>query len=264
MRVTAAHAAMPVAGQATALRQPGAQQPAAIGAHGHCSTCSLQELCLPFGSSGKTALCTSELIHSRKRMKRGEYLYREGDPFHSLYAVRGGFFKSSLCLADGREQVTAFHMMGELMGMDGIGAGLHGSSAIALQDSEVCGMSYERLICLSDDMQALVPRFHRMMSREIVRDHGVLLLLGSMRAEQRLAVFLLNLSQRFTARGYSPREFSLCMSREEIGSYLGMTLETVSRVFSKFRSDGLLCVEQRQIRILDLTRLSNVNDSRLQ
>ena len=222
-----------------------------------CSTCNLRELCLPRGLSGQDIVCMDQLIHTRKRMKRGQSLYRDGDPFHSLYVVSTGFFKSNLQLEDGCEQVTGFHMMGELMGMDGIGSGKYNSSAIALEDSEVCALPYAHLVNLSRDMHSLLPRFHQMMSREIVREHGMMLLLGSMRAEQRLVVFLLNLSQRFSTCGYSPSELNLRMSREEISSYLGMKRETVSRLFSKFQGDGLIDVQQRQIRILDVAGLKN-------
>lgn len=229
-----------------------------------CATCSLRELCLPCGLAGQDIVCLDELIYARKQLKRGQSIYRDGDPFHSLYAVRSGFFKSNLQLQDGREQVTGFHMTGEVMGMDGIDTGKHTSSAVALEDGEVCALSYAQLISLSRDVHTLLPRFHRMMSREIVREHGVMLLLGSRRADQRLAFFLLNLSQRFTARDHSPSEFNLGMSREEIGSYLGLKLETVSRMLSRFQCDGLIGVQQRQIRILDLAGLKRITGTALQ
>jgi len=187
----------------------------------------------------------------RLPIKRGEHLFRLGEPSDSVYAARSGFFKTKLLLEDGREQVTGFHMAGELMGMDGIGTERHTCDAVALEDSEVCVIPFERLEVLSREMEALQRHFHKVMSREIVREHGVMLLLGSMRAEERLAAFLLNLSQRLSTRGYSPSEFILRMTREEIGSYLGLKLETVSRVFSKFQEEGSIAVQQKNIRILD-------------
>jgi CRP/FNR family transcriptional regulator len=223
-----------------------------------CSTCNLRELCLPCGLTGQDIEHMDELIHSRKRVKRGQSLYHAGEEFHSMYAVRSGFFKTNLLLEDGREQVTGFHMMGEIIGMDGIGAGAYASSAIALEDSEVCALPYTHLEKLSRSMPSLQPHFHRVMSREIVREHSVMLLLGGMRADQRLATFLLNLSLRFTMRGYSPSEFNLRMTREEIGSYLGMKLETVSRMFSKFQDDGLIGVQQKLIQILDVSGLNGI------
>jgi CRP/FNR family transcriptional regulator len=223
-----------------------------------CSACNLRELCLPCGLTGRDAERMDDLIYTRVRIKRGESIYHAGDKFTSLYAVRTGFFKSSLTMEDGREQVTGFHMGGEMLGMDGIVGEAHTCSAVALEDSEVCVIPYSRLHDLTRDVQGLQLQFHKVMSREIVREHGVMLLLGSMRAEERLAAFLLNLSQRFTARGYSHAEFNLRMTREEIGSYLGLKLETVSRSFSKFQEDSLISVQQKHIRILDVQGLQNV------
>jgi len=220
-----------------------------------CSSCNLREVCLPCGLSGQDMDRVEELVYTRRRLGRGESLYRAGDEFNSLYAVRTGFFKTMQNLEDGREQVTGFHMAGEIMGMDGIGPEKHSSSAVALEDSEVCVIPYSRLVNLGHDMHGLQRQFHKVMSREIAQEHSVMLLLGTMRAEERLATFLLNLSQRFTARGYSPSEFNLRMTREEIGSYLGLKLETVSRAFSKFQEDGLISVHQRHICIRDVAGL---------
>ena len=220
-----------------------------------CSSCSLRELCLPVGLSEEEMSKLDNLVFLRRPVKRGDYLFRAGDPFASLYAARTGFFKTKLLLEDGREQVTGFHMAGELMGMDGIGTERHTCDAVALEDSEVCVIPFDRLEGLSREMEALQHHFHKVMSREIVREHGVMMLLGSMRAEERLAAFLLNLSQRLSTRGYSPNEFNLRMTREEIGSYLGLKLETVSRVFSRFQEEGLIAVQQKNIRILDAAGL---------
>jgi len=220
-----------------------------------CSSCNLRELCLPCGLSGQDLDRAEELVYTRRRLGRSENLYRAGDEFSSLYAVRSGFFKTVQTIEDGREQVTGFHMAGEIMGMDGIGPEKHSSSAVALEDSEVCVIPYSRLVNLGHDMDGLQRQFHKVMSREIAQEHSVMLLLGTMRAEERLAAFLLNLSQRFTARGYSPSEFNLRMTREEIGSYLGLKLETVSRAFSKFQEDGLISVHQKRIGIRDVAGL---------
>ncbi len=220
-----------------------------------CSSCNLRELCLPCGLSGQDADRLDQLIYTRRRIERSESVYRAGDEFSSLYAVRSGFFKTLQTLEDGREQVTGFHMGGEIMGMDGIGAEKHSSSAVALEDSEVCVIPYSRLVNLGLEMHGLQRQFHKVMSREIAQEHSVMLLLGTMRAEERLAAFLLNLSQRFTARGYSASEFNLRMTREEIGSYLGLKLETVSRAFSRFQEDSLIGVHQKHIRIRDVAGL---------
>ncbi len=216
-----------------------------------CSSCNLRELCLPVGLSHSELDRLDTLVATRKTVARGDMLFRVGDPFQSLYAVRTGFFKTCVSSQDGRDQVTGFQMAGELLGLDGISHDRHTCDAIALEDSQVCIIPYAQLESLSRDFVELQHQFHKIMSREIVRDHGVMLLLGSMRAEERLAAFLLNLTQRLQARGFSPSSLILRMTREEIGSYLGLKLETVSRTFSKFQEDGLLEVKQRDIRILD-------------
>lgn len=225
-----------------------------------CSSCNLRELCLPVGLSRSNLEKLDQMVASRRSVKRGEALFHAGDPFQSLYAVRTGFFKTRVSSEDGRDQVTGFQMAGELLGLDAISQDRHTCDAVALEDSQVCVIPYHRLEELSREFTELQSSFHKIMSREIVRDHGVMLLLGSMRAEERLAAFLLNLTQRLQARGFSPSALILRMTREEIGSYLGLKLETVSRTFSKFQEDGLLEVKQRQIRILNedgLRRLVN-------
>ena len=220
-----------------------------------CSKCNLRELCLPSGLSDNEIDQLDSLIRVRRFYRKGEHAFHAGDQFDSLFAVRSGFFKSNLLNEDGRDQVTGFHMAGELMGLDGISTDRHTCDAVALEDSEVCLIPFSRLEELSREAPSLQRHLHKIMSREIVSDQSVMMLLGSMRAEERLAAFLLNLSQRMTARGYSPMEFNLRMTREEIGSYLGLKLETVSRVFSRFQSDGLISVQQKHIRIRDIPKL---------
>ena len=220
-----------------------------------CSSCSVHELCLPAGLDQEGLAQLDRIVNRKRPLKRGDYLYRAGSALQSLYAVRTGFLKSCVLHDDGREQVAGFHMMGEMLGMDAIGSGKHICDAIALEDSEVCEIPYTDLEQLSRNIPALQHHFHRIMSREITRDYGVMLLLGSMRAEERLAAFLLNLSQRFALRGYSPSRFHLRMTREEIGSYLGLKLETISRAFSQFQNEGLVTVRNKSIEINDLERL---------
>jgi CRP/FNR family transcriptional regulator, anaerobic regulatory protein len=223
-----------------------------------CSSCNLRELCLTGGLSPADLERVEKIVHARRRIKRGEVLFNAGDPFNCVYAVRAGFFKSSVIDNDGREQVTGFYMGGELLGMEGIAAGQYNATAIALEDSEICMMPFALIEEMSHQVRGLQRHLHMILAREIVRDHGVMMLLGSMRAEERLAVFLLNLSQRFTARGYSQSEFYLRMTREEIGSYLGLKLETVSRVFSRFQESGHISVQQKYIRIIDIPGLRKI------
>jgi CRP/FNR family transcriptional regulator len=198
------------------------------------------------------------LVSAHRKVHRGDHLYRSGDPFTAIYAVHSGFFKTDLLVADGRDQVTGFQMPGELLGFDGIATEVHTCNAVALEDSDVCVVPFDKLMALSREIPQLQSHIHRIMSREIVRDHRVMLLLGTMRAEERLAAFLLNLSERFTARGFSPAEFYLRMTRDEIGSYLGLKLETVSRAFSRFQEMGLLSVQQKHVRITDLDGLKRL------
>ena len=220
-----------------------------------CSQCSLRELCLPVGLDSEELERLDHMVATRRKVRRGERLFHGGDDFSTLYAVRCGFFKSTLTSPDGRDQVTGFYMAGELLGMDGIGGERHSCTVTALEDSEVCVMPFARVEELAREFEPLQRHLHKVMSREIVRDQGVMMLLGSMRAEERLAAFLINLSQRLTRRGFSASEFVLRMTREEIGSYLGMKLETVSRLFSRFQEEGFMEVHQKHVRIVNLEGL---------
>ncbi len=223
-----------------------------------CSDCNLRELCMPVGLSTSDMEQLDGLVATRRKIKRGAPLFSNGDRFTALYAIRTGFFKTGIATEDGRDQVTGFQMAGEIVGLDGIVSDRHMCDAIALEDAEVCVMPYDRIEELSRLVPALQSHVHKIMSREIVREHGVMLLLGSMRAEERLAAFLLNLVQRLHARGFSKSELVLRMTREEIGSYLGLKLETVSRTFSKFAEEGIVEVKQRHVRILDTQALRNI------
>ena len=206
---------------------------------------------MPVGLSAQDMTRIDEVVATRRKVPRGENLFRNGDRFSALYAIRTGFFKTCVSSEDGRDQVTGFQMAGEIIGLDGIVSDHHTCDAVALEDAEVCVMPFDRVEELSREIKSLQHHVHKVMSREIVREHGVMLLLGSMRAEERLAAFLLNLVQRLHARGFSQSELVLRMTRDEIGSYLGLKLETVSRTFSKFVEEGLVEVKQRYVRILN-------------
>lgn len=223
-----------------------------------CSNCNLRELCMPLGLSPIELERIDDVVANRRKIKRGATLFRNGEKFTSLYAIRTGFFKTCVASEDGRDQVTGFQMAGEIVGLDGIVHDHHTCDAIALEDAEVCVMPFDRIEELSREVNALQRHVHKIMSREIVRENGVMLLLGSMRAEERLAAFLLNLVQRLHARGFSQSELILRMTREEIGSYLGLKLETVSRTFSKFVEDGIVEVKQRHVRILNADKLKDI------
>jgi CRP/FNR family transcriptional regulator len=246
---TAAHDNLPAAANDPAAPLAAASMKVA------CSDCSLRELCLPIGLSPQELARIDQLITTRRKVKRKTPLFRTGEPFHALYAIRTGVFKTCVTTEDGRDQVTGFQMAGEMVGLDGIVNDRHTCDAIALEDAEVCVLPFDRIGELSREVNALQHHLHRVMSREIVREHGVMLLLGTMRAEERVAAFLLNLVQRLQARGFSRSELVLRMTRQEIGSYLGLKLETVSRTLSRFAAEGLIEVVQRHVRIVDVERL---------
>lgn len=227
-----------------------------------CSNCNLRELCMPLGLTNEELDRIEVVVANRRKVKRGTTLFRNGDRFTSLYAIRTGFFKTSVATEDGRDQVTGFQMAGEMIGLDGIVNDNHTCDAIALEDAEVCVMPFDRVEELSREVNVLQRHVHKIMSREIVRENSVMLLLGSMRAEERLAAFLLNLVQRLHARGFSQHELILRMTREEIGSYLGLKLETVSRLFSKLQADGIMEVNQKHVRIADIGGLEKLLGTR--
>lgn len=216
-----------------------------------CSTCSLRELCLPPGLNAAEWGELDAAISTRRRVRKHEALYWVKQPFSHLFAIRFGSFKSSLLTDDGREQLVGFHLPGELIGFDGVGEQTHAVTTTALEDSEVCLLEYARLETLAREIPALHRHLYRVMAREVRNDHAMMLLLGKLRAEERLAAFLIDLSDRYERRGYSATEFILRMSREEIGNFLGLKLETVSRLFSRFQESGLIRVRQKDITILD-------------
>lgn len=216
-----------------------------------CSACSMHQLCLPMGLDDTDMQRLDQIISRRRRILRDTTLYRMGDPFASLYAIRLGHFKTFQVNVGGGQQITGFQMAGELLGMDAISTDRHHCDAVALEDSEVCEIPFSQLGGLFSQIPALLHHFHRMMSQEITREQGVMLLLGNMRAEQRFAAFLVNLSSRYAARGYSATSFQLRMTREEIGNYLGLTIESISRLLSRFKKQDLLIVNNRELVLLD-------------
>jgi CRP/FNR family transcriptional regulator, anaerobic regulatory protein len=217
----------------------------------HCLTCSVRELCLPVGLTPDGMKQVDGLIVHRTRIKKHQDLYRAGDPFHALYAIRVGSVKAMLLSEDGREQVMGFHMPGEILGLDGVGTNHHETVATALEDTEVCVIPFANIQGLARRLPELQQNLHQIMSKEIMRDQGMMLLIGSMNSEERLAVFLLNLAERYRRRGFSSTEFVLRMTREEIASYLGLKLETVSRLLSRFQEGALIQVQGRTVKLLD-------------
>jgi CRP/FNR family transcriptional regulator len=236
MSPTSPHAAPP-------SRSTGALQAARPGG-------GIDQLCLP-GLDEADLAQLDQSIGCRRRLARDQRLFQMGDPFRNLYAIRYGHFKTCQLGADGEQQVTGFQMAGELLGMDAISGERHQCDAVALEDSEVLELPFARLEELLGHAPALLHRFHLIMGQEITREQNLLLLLGNMRAEQRFAVFLVNMAARYAARGYSSTSFQLRMSREDIGNYLGLTIESISRLLSRFRKQGLILVDKRDITLLD-------------
>jgi len=223
-----------------------------------CSSCYLRERCLPGGAGAEALAQVESMVSTRLRLKSGEPLYCAGEPFTCVYVIRTGFFKASVLDGAGREQITGFFMASDLLGMEAIGERRHEGTAVALTDSEVCAIPYSRLESMAQVFPALQRHLRSLLCREIKRDRGVMMLLGSMPAEARLATFLTDFSRRLASCGYSPSEMQLCMTRGEIGRYLGLQLATVSRLFSRFGREGLLAVDAKRVRILDLSRLAEI------
>lgn len=212
-----------------------------------CSSCCLKGVCLPCDLGRAELDRFDEIATAKRRVARGAPLYHSGDRFESLYALRSGSFKTVGVSRQGDEKITGFHLPGELLGLDAISSGRHGYSAFALEDSEVCILPFAQLERMAMSMPALQHQLLRVLSSDISRDQGLMLLLGSMTAEQRLAAFLLSLSRRHQRLGFSANRFVLRMTREEVGNYLGLTLETVSRLLSRFQRDGLIALQQRDV-----------------
>lgn len=223
-----------------------------------CSRCKQREICLSVGLEAEALVDLEQIVAAPRRVARGERLYRPRDRFGALYAIRLGSFKTVVLADDGSEQVAGYHMPGEILGADGIAAGLHDGEAIALEDAEVCAIPFDRLQKLARHQEIVQKNVHRTLAREIARERRIMMLLGTMNSEQRLAAFLIDLSDRYRARGYSSSEFVLRMTREEIGSYLGLKLETVSRMFTRFQREGLLQAQGRVVKLLDLATLSRL------
>lgn len=221
-----------------------------------CKACRSRELC--WSESRPTmSQWLDGTVFGRKRIKRGAAVFDAGAPFEALYAVRFGSFKCCTRLPDGRTQITDIAMSGDVLGFDGIGNERHALDAIALEDSEVCVIPYAQIVAHPAQFPGATEAFARMMSAEIVREQGTMMVLGLMKAEERVAAFLLRLASRLSARGLSETDFILPMTREDIGNYLGAKLETVSRVFSRFQQRGLidLSPNKKEVIVRDIDRL---------
>lgn len=223
-----------------------------------CKDCSLYELCLPVGIDEADLERLDHIIKRRRPLARGEHLFHAGDSFRALYAVRSGSVKTYTPTEDGLEQVTGFHLPGELVGLDAISAGTHPCAARALETASFCEIPFDRLEELSETIPSLQRQLVKVLSKEIQRDHELLMLIGKRSAEERLAAFLVSIASRVQQRGFSGQEFRLSMSRNDIGNYLGLAVETVSRLFTRFQSQGLLRVQRKHVELTDKAGLMNL------
>jgi len=217
----------------------------------HCKDCSLASLCLPLSLNLEDMDALDDIVKRGRPLKKGEFLFRQGDTFNSVFAVRSGALKTFSLSDGGDEQITGFHLPSELVGLSGMDSESYPVSAIALETTSVCEIPFERLDELSVQLPQLRRQLMRVMSREIRDDQQMMLLLSKKTADERIATFLVNLSARFRARGFSANQFRLAMSRNEIGNYLGLAVETVSRVFTRFQQNKLLEAEGKEVHILD-------------
>ncbi|WP_434456030.1 fumarate/nitrate reduction transcriptional regulator Fnr [Stutzerimonas urumqiensis] len=234
---------MPELNKAPAMRQA------------HCKDCSLASLCLPLSMNTQDMDALDEIVKRGRPLKKGETLFRQGDAFHSVFAVRSGALRTYSVTDGGEEQITGFHLPSELVGLSGMDAETYPVTAQALETTSVCEIPFERLDELSLILPQLRRQLMRIMSREIRDDQQMMLLLSKKTADERIATFLVNLSARFSARGFSSSQFRLSMSRNEIGNFLGLAVETVSRVFTRFQQSGLIAADGKEVRILDSAAL---------
>lgn len=223
-----------------------------------CQNCTLADLCLPHGMEPEELEALDRIVIRQNPYQPGQHLFRPGDESHALFAVRSGALKSYCITEDGEEQVLGFTLPGELTGMDGLSGGNYSSASVVLETSSICELPFSRLEGLCGELPGLHKQMMNVLGREITSDQHMLMLLGKRTAEERLASFLLSLSTRYMKRGLSATEFNLPMSRQDIGNYLGMAIETVSRLFAQFQEKGILEVSRRQVRIRDLGRIKEM------
>jgi CRP/FNR family transcriptional regulator, anaerobic regulatory protein len=217
-----------------------------------CGNCRLNRICLPLALESDDIEQLDGIIQRSKPVQKGQHLYREGDEFTSVYAVRSGALKAYKTTDDGREQVTGFYLPGEILGMDGISKNMHASSARALEQAAICEIPFKSLSKLSTLMPSLQHHFFQLMSREITEDQILITLLSKNSADERVAALLVSISSRNARRKLSATHFRLPMSRVDIGNYLGLTVETVSRVLSRMQKSDILRVDNKEIEILDM------------
>ena len=223
-----------------------------------CASCTLRELCIPQGMSEEELKLIDTVIERNKPVHKNDYLFRAGDTNRSIYAVLSGSVKTLVDNPNGEEQIVGFHLPGELLGMDGFSGDAHTCSAVALETSSVCEFPLESLDEVCHVVPSIQYAMRRIMGREVTKDHAMLLLLGRMSAEEKLASFLISLSKRMAQRHWKPTEFNLTMPRQDIANYLGLAVETVSRLFAHLQDENIIEVDRRRVNISDMDRLKAI------
>lgn len=222
----------------------------------NCQSCTFSHLCLPVSLSKDELDSLDDIIERKRPLHKHDKLINAGDKFHSLYAVRSGSFKSFISDTKGLEQVTGFHFPGDIIGFDALRDEIHPSFTQALETAMVCELPYRTLDEVSVHYPKLRKQIMRFMSSEIKNDHDLMMLLNKRSAEERLLHFINHLSERFDERGYSAKQFNLSMTRSEIGNYLGLTVETISRLLTRFQKDELIEVSGKLITIVDFDAIA--------
>ena len=225
---------------------------------GRCPNCHWHQLCLSLGLDEITIGHIDQVIRHRIRVSQGACLLHMDDSFNSVYVVRYGYFKLVQFGSHGEEQIFRFQMAGDLVGLDGIGTGRHTCDTISLKHSEVCGIPFTQFESLLVRESSLRRRFHELLSNELVQEKKSVISLRCLRSEQRFAAFLIELCSHYETEGNSPVKIDMPMKRSDIGNYLGLTNETISRLFSGFKAQGFISVQGRQLHILDLNKLKEM------
>lgn len=220
-----------------------------------CGHCSLQQLCLPAGIRPEDLQQLDDIVRKRRPVERGERLFHQGDALSAVYVARDGAFKTVSVDEDGQEQIIGFHLAGELIGLDALGAGEHRCEAVALTTANVCEVPFEQLATVAAQLPSLQHQLLRVIGQSVGRDHDHVGMLVRRQANERIALFLHGLSERYRHIGQPHAQIKLPMSREDIAGFLGLALETVSRGFTRLQEDGVISVVGRRVEILDFDEL---------
>lgn len=223
-----------------------------------CSNCRLRSICLPARLNQAELKKFEQIVKQPRPLQRGQRLFNPGEPFNYIYVVRSGTVQTYLTMSSGEQQVISFNFSGELVGLEGVANDEYTSTAQAIEMTSLCEISFSNLESLMGQISSLQHHIHQIMTKEILIDQQLLIQLGKISAERRVAAFLLNISDRLHLRGFSAVEFNLPMTRSDIGNYLGLAVETVSRQFTHFQEQNIITVSRKRILINDIKKLKIV------